>query len=472
MTTAPTDLSRSAVLAPPPGWPTIDPIAYHGIAGEFVRLIERDTEADPVGLLAVTLTLAGASIVGPHAIADGAKHGPHEYTVTVGPTAGGRKGTIFANAKRGMETADPGFMANRVMGGFGSGESLVDAVRDGGEDDPGVSDKRLLLRESELGRVLRIGNRDGSTLFPTLRDAWDGVRLQARSRARTSVATGASVALVGDITPDELRTHLSNAEIAAGLGNRLTFYVVRRSKLLPEGGNPDEAAIDELGMRLRGRLEFARRVNRVRRTAEARELWATYYRELEEREKPGIVGTLTARAPAHLLRMSVIFALLDGRDQVDVDHLRAARALTAYSEASVEYVFGTALGDAIADALLAALRKLPHGQGLDGTQQRDLFSRHATREELDQAREYLEAQGLAETITVKTGGRPKLVTFAMATEAIEATYGSDQDVRSRGGCDQSSGSPGLGDERSVDGSRNGRSDVRSLKSLPSQGDPQ
>jgi hypothetical protein len=474
MTTAGLELGRGSVLAKPPGWPIIDPAAFHGIAGEAVKLIAPETEADEVGLLAVLLTVAGAAIgSGPHALADGAPHPARLYTVLIGPTAGGRKGTVFAQVRRVMEVADPGFMATRVVGGFGSGESMVDAVRDGDDDDPGVSDKRLLDREGEFGRVLRVGNRDGSTLFPTLRDAWDGVRLQARSRARTSVATGASVALVGDITPDEVRTHLSASEIAAGLGNRLNLFVVRRSKLLSEGGNLDDSAVDELGVRLRGRLEQARRVGRIRRTAEARVLWATYYQELEERERPGLVGTLTARAPAQLLRMSVAYALLDGCREIDVEHLTAARALWDYSAASAEYTFGDALGDAIADALLAELRRVAPA-GLDGTQQRDLFARHATGPDLDQARDLLETQGLAESVSVKTAGRPKRVTFATsATNATEASKAIDQDFReATEGALVAPGDRGRnnGDQRSRTAPHLSRSDVQTLGSLTSQGD--
>ena len=458
---------RSALPAVP-GWPEVDPAAFHGITGEAVRLIAPETEADAIGLQAVLLTAAGASIGSvPHALADGAPHPPRLYTVLVGSTAGGRKGTVFAQVRRVMEVADPDFMATRVIGGFGSGESFVDAVRDGNPNDPddeGVSDKRLLDREGEFGRVLRIGNRDNSTLFPTLRDAWDGVRLQARSRAHTSVATGASIALIGDITGDEIRVHLSSLEIGAGLGNRLNLFVVRRSKLLPEGGNLDDSAVHELGVRLRGRLERARRVGLMHRTADARDLWAAIYADLEERERPGLVGTLTARAPAQLLRMSVAYALLDGCSEIDVPHLEAAWALWSYSARSAEFIFGTALGDAIADSLLAELKRVAPA-GLDGTQQRDLFARHATGDQLDAARSLLESLGLAETVSVKTPGRPKRVTFAIkATDATEASYGSDQDV------DETTFRRN-GDQSPDCAPHSSRSDVRTLTALSSQVGP-
>jgi len=55
--------------------------------------------------------------------------------------------------------------------------------------------------------------------------------------------------------------------------------------------------------------------------------------------------------------------------------------------------------------------------GLDGTQQRDLFGRHVGGERLAGARRLLEDSGLAETLNEKSGGRPRIVTFANATEA-------------------------------------------------------
>ena len=58
-------------------WPTLDPAALHGVAGEWVRLIEPHTEADPVGLVVSFLSEVGTLLGrGPHLILDGCFHPP------------------------------------------------------------------------------------------------------------------------------------------------------------------------------------------------------------------------------------------------------------------------------------------------------------------------------------------------------------------------------------------------------------
>jgi hypothetical protein len=46
---------------------------------------------------------------------------------------------------------------------------------------------------------------------------------------------------------------------------------------------------------------------------------------------------------------------------------------------------------------------------MNGTAQRDLFSRHASRTQLDNARELLISRGLAVAETIETGGRPQSI---------------------------------------------------------------
>jgi hypothetical protein len=58
----------------------------------------------------------------------------------------------------------------------------------------------------------------------------------------------------------------------------------------------------------------------------------------------------------------MIYALLDGRDRVSVEHLRAGLAFWHYAAESARYIWGDKLGDPLADKLLAQLR----GQGEDG----------------------------------------------------------------------------------------------------------
>lgn len=113
---------------------------------------------------------------------------------------------------------------------------------------------------------------------------------------------------------------------------------------------------------------------------------------------------MTARAEAHVLRLSMIYALLDCSEVIHIDHLRPAIAFWDYAAASARYIFGSTLGDKIADRILDELR-LAYPQWRTRDEIRDIFSRHEPADRLKAAVEYLERQGLASRTVSKTGGR-------------------------------------------------------------------
>jgi hypothetical protein len=133
-----------------------------------------------------------------------------------------------------------------VLHGLSSGEGLIYAVRDrvDGENkkgetvvfDQGVEDKRLLVLEAELAGVLKVMSREGNTLSPVIRQAWDDGALQTLTKNSPMKATEAHVSIIGHITRAELLRHLTETETANGFANRFIWIMVRRSKKLPFGG--------------------------------------------------------------------------------------------------------------------------------------------------------------------------------------------------------------------------------------------
>lgn len=392
-------------------WPDLDPAAFHGLAGEVVRTLKPHTEADPAGLLACFLTAFG-NTVGPHprALADAAAHPARLNVVLVGDTARARKGTAQANVDRIMQLAEPEWFSERVMGGLAYGEGLIAAVHDPAEDEP-ATDRRLLVVEPEFARVLAVAGREGSTLSAILRQAWDKGELRVMTRRDPLRATGAHVSVIGHITVEELRRRLTDVEQGNGFANRFLFCCVRRSQLLPHGGNLDPAAIDHLAGRVAAAAARARPLGMLRRSTKADELWERAYREFADAPS-GLAATVTARPEAQTLRLSVSYALLDGSPVIEVEHLEAALAVWRYCEASAAYVFGTALGDEIADRLLAAIRAAG-ADGLDTTAQHRVFGGHLPTARLAHARAELEARDLIVTTQEETAGRPRLVSRAV-----------------------------------------------------------
>jgi len=204
------------------------------------------------------------------------------------------------------------------------------------------------------------------------------------------------------VTCDEVRKLLNVTESANGFGNRFLWVLAKRSKCLPEGG--DLPPVADIVTELHKAIEFARNTDKIVRTASARKLWEEVYPELSK-GKPGLVGALTARAEAQVLRLSCIYALLDCSLVVDVAHLRAALELWRYCEESCCIIFESGTGDRHADRIVQAL-KVAGKTGLTKTDiSYNVFNRNVTRFELDEALRLVHRLKLGDRTEEKTTGR-------------------------------------------------------------------
>lgn len=398
-------------VSSPPGWPRLHEDALHGIFGDLVRTIEPHTEADPAALLANELAMFGNCVErGPYAMADGSFHRAKHNVVVVGATSRGRKGTAGERVRSIFSQVDPHWDRERVLTGLASGEGLIFALRDPVEEGAPPADKRACIIEPEFARVTRVASREAKTLSPTIRQAWDSDSLRVMTRHDPLVATETHVSIIGHITTEEVRRNLSELEAANGFANRFLFVCARRSQLLPSGGVIPDDDFDRLVRLFRTSLPAARQIQLVRRDAEAEELWRDLYVTMANTELPGLAGAITSRAEAQVLRLSLTYALGDGARFIGVPHLRAAWAFWRYCEDSAAYIFGDAMGDVVADKLLAALEEAGE-RGLTLTEQSGLFDRHVNKADLDEARSRLHARGSAMKRMVKRADKGRHAEF-------------------------------------------------------------
>lgn len=402
-------------------WPDpIDDAAFYGPAGDFVRETLPETEADAAALLLHFLVFASAMMGRARFYSvGGTSHHARLFAVAVGGTATGRKGTaldcvthLFRAVEFGMETE---FCTDNVVSGLTSGAGLVWNVRDaqaiGKETDPGIEDKRLLAIESELGGVLRVCSRKENDLSAVIRDAWDGKNLRTLAKTAPARATNPHICIIGHVTREELRATLNKTDVANGFANRILWYCSRRSKLLPDGGRLYRKDFSGLAEQIRSVVEFAHVGGRMDRSDAARELWHDVYGRLTS-PRPGVFGQVTTRAEAQTLRLSMLYALLDESDVIDVPHLHAALAVWNYCQASARWAFGGSLGNQLADDLLAALREVAPA-GLSSTDINGLFSRNRNASDIRQALGILSRHELIRDEKQSSGrGRPKVTWYA------------------------------------------------------------
>jgi hypothetical protein len=303
------------------------------------------------------------------------------------------------------------------MSGLASGEGLITAV--GKEDAP---DKRLLVIETEFARVLQVCEREGNTLSAVVREAWDTGTLRTMTKKEPLHATDAHISIIGHITRDELRRLLTDTAAGNGFANRFLWTCARRSKQLPDGGTLNAADLDPIVERVRAAAEFAKLTGEFRRDDAARAIWLGVYGSLSEGQ-PGLFGAVTSRSEAQVMRLACVYAVLDCSQGIRAEHLLAALAIWQYCAASARFIFGAALGDAVADEIIQALRQ--RTEGMTRTEIREHFSRNKRSAEIERALTLLQEYGRARMQPESDGrGRPAERWYAVdALNAVLPNYG-------------------------------------------------
>ena len=332
--------------------PKLSNEALYGLAGDIVKKILPETESHPAGLLVQTLMYFG-NIIGRTAYyqVESTRHYGNLFAVLVGVSSKARKGTGADRINAVFENVDHQWFATRRRTGLSSGEGLIVAVQNAilGEDgasrpiiiEPEAHDKRLMVFEGEFGQVLAVMQRQGATISTNLRNAWDGKPLETMT-IRPRTATDHTISILGDITAPELKSMLAQRDSTNGFANRFLWVHVERTKLLPFGGEDLEFAPE--AERLREAVEFATQRKRVFMDRNAREMWARVYEGLSL-DHGGLFGAVTSRGEAQVIRLALLYAMMDRSEHIQSKHLQAALALWQYCEDSARHIFDALTAD-------------------------------------------------------------------------------------------------------------------------------
>jgi len=409
----------------------LDDAALHGLPGQVVTTLLPHTEADPAALLLTFLTMLGNACGPGPALEVGADAHPGRlYTVLVGDTSTGRKGSAGSQIERLFDMAVPDWAGPRVERGIQSAEAVIVRVADMSRDP------RLLLEEHEFARLLMTMATRGN-LSPVLREAWDGRPLAIVTK-RNAIRLGARrahISVLGHITAPELAERLAGTDINSGFANRFLFALVNRSKLLPRGGALTTETLDGLAEKIEEVVGFSTDyalghldpISKILcqfhgvfptvpmgRTDAFWDRWDQLYTTEFERRLPGTPGIVTSRVAAQVLRLSVVYALADLCDTVDVQHLEAALAVWRYCEESVKFIFGTITGNREADKVIRAL----HDHALSRTDISVLFGRNKNRRQLDLILAEVMGTGMVRSYPEGEGAKRKDM-YALITEQEE-----------------------------------------------------
>jgi hypothetical protein len=368
-----------------PQWP--DPLskrALRGLAGEFVKLVAPTTEADEPALLFQFLTAFG-SVVGrePHVMVGATRHGANLFCGVVAESGQSQKGASFEYV-----AAIFGDLDKNIVEGLSTGEGLITALEE--RESP-----RALVMESEMGATFKRGGR----LSQVLRQAWDGKNLSVLTRTDPLRLCAPHISIIGHVTPEELRLKLVGVELVNGFANRFLWPLARRSKYVAMPKSVSSFSMDEIATRLRIALGTGASRGEMKLSQRALELWEREYKRLVE-QSSGAPAPVVARAAPNVMRLALIYALLDQAKTIKLQHVRAGLAAWRYASDSATWIF--AMPDPIAGRVLEMIRS--NTSGITRSELRDGFGRHHTAR-IGVALAQLEERQLVATTVRKTRGR-------------------------------------------------------------------
>ncbi len=380
----------------------MDGAAFYGAAGAIVSIIEPETEACREAILLQFLVMLGCAMgARPHWSVGGTVHHCNLFACLVGPTGNARKGTAFDAVDWLLKDVYPQWA--KPVRGLVSGEGLVKAASD--RKGP------TLCLETEFGGTIGIMGRQNNSLCSVLKQAWDGPYLDVTTKNFSISCNDAHLSMIGHITYEDLADKLNATDIANGFANRFLWCHAYVSKELPDGGDffSVKQALGLWTSKISDALNFAQNNTdltiRYARDDDAKKLWKTMYHDLITL-RSGRYGMATVRRAPMVMRLAVIFAVLDRDYYVRVHHLKAALAVWAYCDRTAAHIWGCPKLEGNLEKLLAFIANANGGVTRTDIN-RKLFKGRLKPLELDRLLAQAQATNQIVYRLVKTGGAPR-----------------------------------------------------------------
>lgn len=340
--------------------------AYYGIAGRHLRNVEANSEAHPAGILGLFLSGFG-SIVGMSAYmrVEDNLHYPMVNVIVTGQSSRSRKDTAMGRALRPLKAADPVWGTLRIKQGFSSGEAVAAYFERLYRTEQPL---RLFVTDTEFKTTLTICGREGNTLSEMYRHMFNGDALEVNVKKSKDViwvpySCGTSAGL---ITKTELQEVLKESEMASGFVNRYMTLLIHRVRKISRPAKvvdpvmmaERENIVRELQSVLAWILSRSKDVDatdgsiglKMSWGGEAGRMWDDFYSRLGDDD-----AEYLTRAEVFVMRLSMIYALLDRSDTIQPVHLRAALAVWKYAEESAHLVYGNPQPSSVVKVLNRAL---------------------------------------------------------------------------------------------------------------------
>lgn len=348
--------------------PTADKVIFTGPLGEITTALDPHTEADPMGVH-MSLIAAFSAYLGPDVrVKSGKGTSPLSiWPVLVGQTGIGRKGTATAAAMQVVTSAWSSW--SDVAYGFpATGLGFLGALHE--RSDEGLA-RPVLAIEEEMDGFIANTKRD-TRLGTYFRKAWDGSDILHKTATSDILIVGTHVAIIGHVQPLNWGAISRSRDATGGTYNRFLPIGVERSKTIPVFGAEDTTElVQQLAKKLRRIARDARDVDMVTVRKDVAEVFEAHHRPACESLTAGNeeLAQMSERALAYLIRLAALYALADGRDEIEVEDLDPALAIVKYSVETVAAVLPEVGGDRLTTKIYNALLNA----GPDGLSKSELW---------------------------------------------------------------------------------------------------
>ena len=402
-------------------WPDdVAPEHFYGVLGRITNKLCQYSEADPHALY-MTLATSLPLFLGLHPNVPSPYNATTRfYSLVVGRAGVGRKGTSWKLVEQqvlkplalmlGVEQE----LEEALCSNISSGEGIPYRFR-----DPDAPRNQLFYCE-EFSSVFTSMSREGSKTSDYIKTGYDGGTLHVPNSTNPITAHNCHFAIIGHITPKQLRDSTKTIYSSNGFLRRWSFIASRKAQqfdgYLPTG------LIDMELEDLAECVTAAKRCQRVLMDDEAMELMSGYKRQYEPKND-SFMAEVKSEATTPMLRLALILAMLDRKNHpkvlqgiVDIGHatpdglrndeelikavhLKAAHAWTVRSHETIQMVYGDREFSRNARKLLDVLEQSEKGELTQTEVQRKVFSGNLTSDDLRPVfRELLEADRIVKQL--------------------------------------------------------------------------
>jgi hypothetical protein len=339
----------------PPATKPFPESAWTGIFADWRETVSSSTEASLESLWGAFLSACGL-VIGRRAWRSTPRPlYPNFYILLLGQTGDSRKSTCLWLATEFLQHVGEDF---RLLEGLVSTEGLIEALA-------GREETKALIYADEFRAVLAVARRKGTQdILPRLNSLYYCPQKSSVDRAKNpTVATRPFISLMTATPQDYVEDLLCDLDITGGFLNRFLIITGDEQAPRPIVKGPSADQWDDLAMKVQiatdkasGHIEFSSHA--LARWKEFYVDWRNSRRKLERRK-----AQLTARVFEHVLKIAMVYAVLNGENAISLSTLNIAIDLGLWIEANTIRLFTTVGTDKFGkceQAILALLKKAPH----------------------------------------------------------------------------------------------------------------